>query len=302
MKNQNPSQTIVNETRLAMRVSVISVIVNLVLSAFKLLAGIFANSGAMISDAVHSASDVFSTFIVMIGVTISGKKADKEHPYGHERMECVAAVVLAVILFATGLGIGWSGIQKIFFMNSDSLEVPGMLALIAALVSIVTKEWMYWFTKFTADKIRSDALRADAWHHRSDALSSIGALIGIGGARLGFPVLDPIASVVICLFILKAAIDVFRDAVDKMVDKSCDEKTMEEMRQVICKQDGVLGISSLQTRMFGSRIYVDAEIEADGSLTLVQAHDIAEEVHQSIEYSYQDVKHCMVHVNPVHNV
>lgn len=302
MKNQNPSQTIVNETHLAMRVSVISVIVNLVLSAFKLLAGIFANSGAMISDAVHSASDVFSTFIVMIGVTISGKKADKEHPYGHERMECVAAVVLAVILFATGLGIGWSGIQKIFFMNSDSLEVPGMLALIAALVSIVTKEWMYWFTKFTADKIRSDALRADAWHHRSDALSSIGALIGIGGARLGFPVLDPIASVVICLFILKAAIDVFRDAVDKMVDKSCDEKTMEEMRQVICKQNGVLGISSLQTRMFGSRIYVDAEIEADGSLTLVQAHDIAEEVHQAIEDSFQDVKHCMVHVNPVHNV
>lgn len=302
MKNQNPSQTIVNETHLAMRVSVISVIVNLVLSAFKLLAGIFANSGAMISDAVHSASDVFSTFIVMIGVTISGKKADKEHPYGHERMECVAAIVLAVILFATGLGIGWSGIQKIFFMNSDSLEVPGMLALIAALVSIVTKEWMYWFTKFTADKIRSDALRADAWHHRSDALSSIGALIGIGGARLGFPVLDPIASVVICLFILKAAIDVFRDAVDKMVDKSCDEKTMEEMRQVICKQNGVLGISSLQTRMFGSRIYVDAEIEADGSLTLVQAHDIAEEVHQAIEDSFQDVKHCMVHVNPVHNV
>lgn len=301
MKNQNPSQTIVNETHLAMRVSVISVIVNLVLSAFKLLAGIFANSGAMISDAVHSASDVFSTFIVMIGVTISGKKADKEHPYGHERMECVAAIVLAVILFATGLGIGWSGIQKIFFMNSDSLEVPGMLALIAALVSIVTKEWMYWFTKFTADKIRSDALRADAWHHRSDALSSIGALIGIGGARLGFPVLDPIASVVICLFILKAAINVFRDAVDKMVDKSCDEKTMEEMRQVICKQDGVLGISSLQTRMFGSRIYVDAEIEADGSLTLVQAHDIAEEVHQSTEDSFQDVKHCMVHVNPVHN-
>lgn len=302
MKNQNPSQTIVNETHLAMRVSVISVIVNLVLSAFKLLAGIFANSGAMISDAVHSASDVFSTFIVMIGVTISGKKADKEHPYGHERMECVAAIVLAVILFATGLGIGWSGIQKIFFMNSDSLEVPGMLALIAALVSIVTKEWMYWFTKFTADKIRSDALRADAWHHRSDALSSIGALIGIGGARLGFPVLDPIASVVICLFILKAAIDVFRDAVDKMVDKSCDEKTMEEIRQVICKQDGVLGISSLQTRMFGSRIYVDAEIEADGSLTLVQAHDIAEEVHQAIEDAFQDVKHCMVHVNPVHNV
>ena len=279
----------------------IGVLCNLLLAGSKLVIGKLAASTSITADGLNNLSDAASSIVTLLGFKLAEKPADKEHPYGHERMECVAAVVLAVILFATGLGIGWSGIQKIFFMNSDSLEVPGMLALIAALVSIVTKEWMYWFTKFTADKIRSDALRADAWHHRSDALSSIGALIGIGGARLGFPVLDPIASVVICLFILKAAIDVFRDAVDKMVDKSCDEKTMEEMRQVICKQDGVLGISSLQTRMFGSRIYVDAEIEADGSLTLVQAHDIAEEVHQSIEDSFQDVKHCMVHVNPVHN-
>lgn len=282
-----------------MRVSVISVIVNLVLSAFKLLAGIFANSGAMISDAVHSASDVFSTFIVMIGVTISGKKADKEHPYGHERMECVAAIVLAVILFATGLGIGWSGIQKIFFMNSDSLEVPGMLALIAALVSIVTKEWMYWFTKFTADKIRSDALRADAWHHRSDALSSIGAFIGILGARMGYPILDPIASVVICIFIAKAAIDIFRDAIDKMVDHSCDEKTVQEMREVIQDVEGVQRIDVIRTRLFGSKIYVDIEIAADDDMTLKEAHTIAEKVHRSIEKKFEEVKHCMVHVNPV---
>ena len=202
MKHQNQPLTPENETQLAMRVSVISVIVNLVLSVFKLLAGIFAHSGAMISDAVHSASDVFSTFIVMIGVTISGKQADEEHPYGHERMECVAAIVLAVILFATGLGIGWSGLQKIMQSQQQTLEAPGALALIAAIVSIVTKEWMYWFTKIAADKIHSGALMADAWHHRSDALSSIGALVGIAGAQLGFPVLDPIASVVICLFIL----------------------------------------------------------------------------------------------------
>ena len=298
MKNQNPSQTIVNETHLAMRVSVISVIVNLVLSAFKLLAGIFANSGAMISDAVHSASDVFSTFIVMIGVTISGKKADKEHPYGHERMECVAAIVLAVILFATGLGIGWSGIQKIFFMNSDSLEVPGMLALIAALVSIVTKEWMYWFTKFTADKIRSDALRADAWHHRSDAFSSIGALVGIVGARMGFPVMDPIASLVIFVFIVKAAYEIFKDAMDKMVDHSCDEKTEEQLRACVLQNPDVARIDLLQTRIFGNKIYADIEIEVDGSMPLREAHKIAEVVHNSIEKTFPKVKHIMVHVNP----
>ena len=298
MKNQNPSQTIVNETHLAMRVSVISVIVNLVLSAFKLLAGIFANSGAMISDAVHSASDVFSTFIVMIGVTISGKKADKEHPYGHERMECVAAIVLAVILFATGLGIGWSGIQKIFFMNSDSLEVPGMLALIAALVSIVTKEWMYWFTKFTADKIRSDALRADAWHHRSDAFSSIGALVGIVGARMGFPVMDPIASLVIFVFIVKAAYEIFKDAMDKMVDHSCDEKTEEQLRACVLQNPDVARIDLLQTRIFGNKIYADIEIEVDGSMPLREAHKIAELVHNSIEKTFPKVKHIMVHVNP----
>lgn len=300
MKHQNQTLTPENETKLAMRVSVISVIVNLVLSVFKLLAGIFAHSGAMISDAVHSASDVFSTFIVMIGVTISGKQADEEHPYGHERMECVAAIVLAVILFATGLGIGWSGLQKIMQSQQQTLEAPGTLALIAAIVSIVTKEWMYWFTKIAADKIHSGALMADAWHHRSDALSSIGALVGIAGAQLGFPVLDPIASVVICLFILKAAIDIFRDAVDKMVDKSCDENTVDQMRTLISQQDGVMGISRLQTRLFGSKIYVDTEIEADGNLTLVQAHDIAEDVHRSIEHNFPEVKHCMVHVNPTH--
>lgn len=300
MKHQNQTLTPENETKLAMRVSVISVIVNLVLSVFKLLAGIFAHSGAMISDAVHSASDVFSTFIVMIGVTISGKQADEEHPYGHERMECVAAIVLAVILFATGFGIGWSGLQKIMQSQQQTLEAPGTLALIAAIVSIVTKEWMYWFTKIAADKIHSGALMADAWHHRSDALSSIGALVGIAGAQLGFPVLDPIASVVICLFILKASVDIFRDAVDKMVDKSCDENTVDQMRTLISQQDGVMGISRLQTRLFGSKIYVDTEIEADGNLTLVQAHDIAEDVHRSIEHNFPEVKHCMVHVNPTH--
>ena len=286
------------QKKVAMKVSRVSIIVNLLLSAGKLLAGIIANSGAMISDAIHSASDVFSTIIVMIGIHISSKKADKEHPYGHERLECVAAIVLAVVLFATGAGIGWSGIEKIISGNSSSIAVPGMLALAAAIISIVVKEWMYWYTKIAADKIHSSALKADAWHHRSDALSSIGALIGIIGARMGYPVLDPLASVLICAFILKAAIDIFMDAVNKMVDKACDDSVVDALQKCIYSQNGVLGISSLQTRMFGSKIYVDVEIEADGKQTLIEAHDIAQKVHDAIEKEFVLVKHCMVHVNP----
>lgn len=287
-----------NEAKIAMRVSTVSVAVNLLLSLFKLLAGMIGHSGAMISDAVHSASDVFSTFIVMIGVTVSGKKSDKEHPYGHERMECVASIILAVILAATGIGIGVNGIEKIAGGGGEAVAIPGVLALAAAVVSIVVKEWMYWYTRAAAKKVNSGALMADAWHHRSDALSSIGAFVGIFGARLGFPVLDPAASVMICVFIEKAAIDVFRDAMDKMVDKSCDEQLMENMRQLVYQERGVQAIDEIRTRMFGSKIYVDIEIAADETMPLKDAHQIAQNVHDVIERDFPEVKHCMVHVNP----
>lgn len=284
--------------QIAMRVSTISIIINFILSLLKLLAGIYAKSGAMVSDAVHSASDVFSTFIVIIGVNISSKKSDKEHPYGHERLECVASIILAVILLATGIGIGMGGIQKIAGGNYSEIVIPGVVALIAAVVSIIVKEWMYWFTRAAAKKINSGALMADAWHHRSDALSSVGAFIGIFGARLGFPILDSIASVVICIFIVKAAFDIFKDAIDKLVDKSCEEEVVEQMKQVILEQTGVLAIDEIRTRLFGAKIYVDIEIEADGKKTLNETHKIAETVHDAIEKEFDMVKHCMVHVNP----
>lgn len=282
----------------AMRVSTVSIIVNLSLSLFKFVAGVFAKSGAMISDAVHSASDVFSTFIVMIGVTLSEKESDSEHPYGHERLECVASIVLAVILAITGAGIGITGMEKVIAGNYDRLEIPGKLALIAAIVSIVVKEWMYWYTRAAAKKINSGALMADAWHHRSDALSSVGAFIGIFGARMGYPISDSIASIVICIFIEKAAWDVFKDAMDKMVDKACPDELVLQMKNDILKQDGVQGIDVIKTRLFGSKIYVDVEIMVEGSKSLTEAHEIAEKVHDSIERTYENVKHCMVHVNP----
>lgn len=281
-----------------MHVSYITIIWNIILSAFKLFAGIFAASSAMISDAVHSASDVFSTIIVIIGVRISSRASDKEHPYGHERFECVAAVLLSFILFFTGLGIGWSGLRKIADADASSLSVPGVLALIAAVTSIVIKELMYWYTRHFAKQIDSSALMADAWHHRSDALSSIGSFVGILGARLGFPVLDPIASVVICIFILKASIDIFRNSIDKMTDHACDDETVEQIRELIVTQEGVLGIDQLKTRIFGDKIYVDVEICADGQKTLNETHQIAQATHDEIEAAFPKVKHCMVHVNP----
>lgn len=286
------------EQKIAMQVSRTSILVNLLLSAGKLIAGIMAHSSAMVSDAVHSASDVFSTFIVIAGVKIAGKKPDKNHPYGHERMECVAAIVLAVVLLATGVMIGYNGLADIVGGDYKSLAVPGTLALSAAVVSIVVKEWMYWYTVRAAKRINSGALKADAWHHRSDALSSVGALIGIAGARMGYPVLDSVACVVIALFIAKASYDIFMDAVDKMVDKSCDDAVEQEMHGLILNQKGVLAVSMLQTRLFGSKIYVDAEIEVDGEMSLRQAHQIAENVHHLIEHKFENVKHCMVHVNP----
>lgn len=287
-----------DQTKTAMRVSTTSIAANLLLSLIKLLAGVFAHSGAMISDAVHSASDVFSTVIVMIGVKIAAKESDREHPYGHERLECVAAIVLAVVLLITGLFIGYEGIKKIVGGNSAALEVPGALALGAAVLSIAVKEAMFWYTRHYARLIDSGALMADAWHHRSDALSSVGALLGIGGARLGFPVLDPLASVVICVFIGKAAADIFIDAVNKMIDKSCDEKTENELRSCALSHELVRRVDLLRTREFGSRVYVEMEIAVDGKLPLTEAHEVAEKVHDDIETSFPKVKHIMIHVNP----
>lgn len=300
--NQNQSEnTNLQEKQFekeAMKVSTVSIVVNVLLSLFKLLAGVIAHSGAMISDAIHSASDVFSTIIVMVGIHLAGRKSDKEHPYGHERMECVAAIVLATVLAVTGLGIGWSAIQSIAKESTGVVVVPGVLALVAAAVSILTKEGMYWYTRFHAKRIDSSALMADAWHHRSDALSSIGALVGIAASRMGYPLMDPLASLVICFFIEKAALDIFKDAIDKMVDKACDEQTEQAIRECASKQEGVVRVDMLKTRVFGNKIYVDIEIGADGNETLREAHAVAEEVHNRIENEFPKVKHIMVHVNP----
>jgi cation diffusion facilitator family transporter len=287
-----------NTEKIAVKTSIVTIICNVLLTVFKFIAGILGNSLAMISDAIHSASDVFSTIIVIIGVKISAKAPDKNHEFGHERFECVAAIVLAVVLLATGIAIGYNGVSNIATKAYLSFEKPTIIALVAAIISIVVKEGMFWYTRAAAIKINSGALKADAWHHRSDALSSVGSLIGIVGAMLGVLILDSIASIVICLLIAKAAIDIFMDAVKKMTDQACDEKTEKELSDFIASCAGVKHVDELLTRLFGNRIYVIAEIACDKDLPLYAAHAIAEEVHAGIERTFPLVKHVTVHVNP----
>lgn len=281
----------------AERVSVNTIVCNLLLTVFKLFAGLFSHSAAMISDAVHSASDVLSTVVVLIGVNLSEKTSDEGHQYGHERFECVAAILLSVMLAFTGAGIGASGIKSLVFKRSQII-VPGVFALVAAIFSIVVKELMFRYAEAAAKKINSGALMADAWHHRSDALSSIGSFIGILGAKIGFPALDPLASVIICVFVLKAAVEIFIDAVGKMTDRAANTETVQKIRELTLLQDGVIMIDDLKTRKFGDKIYIDLEISVDAKLPLFEAHAIAERVHDSIEANVPFVKHCMVHVNP----
>lgn len=287
-----------NEKKIMRQITAVGVTGNIILVMFKLYAGIAGKSEAMISDAIHSLSDIFATIVAFIGVRISRKAPDSTHPYGHDRFECLASMVLGIILLGTGLGIGATGTRTILARNYDLIEKPGTIALIAALVSIVAKEGMFWYTCRYAKKLNSSAFMADAWHHRSDALSSVGSLIGITGARLGFPVMDSIACVVICVCILKVGFDILKDAIGKMLDTSCGEKWDNEISKFIVSQPGVDRIDLLQSRKFGDKIYLDVEIAVDGQISLHEAHIIAEHVHNAVEKEYPDIKHIMIHENP----
>ncbi len=284
--------------KVASKVSIVNIICNMALSIIKLVAGILGNSSALVSDAIHSAADVFSTVVVLVGVMLSSKEADKEHPYGHERLECVAAMVLSMFLFVTGLTIGLGALRTILAGNYGDIVMPGVVALVVAFISIVAKEAMHWFTRYNAKIIDSSALMADAWHHRTDAFASAGALFGIGGARLGFPVMDSVASLIIFLFITKAALDVFKDAMNKLVDHCCDDKTEKEIYDLVISNENVQGVNSLRTRMFGNRVCVDIEITVEGSYSLYGAKEVADTVKEDVKSQLAKVKHVMVHVNP----
>ena len=287
-----------DERAVVRRLSLTGIAGNAALSAFKLFAGVAGRSSAMVSDAAHSLSDVLATLIALVGVLLSKRAADDDHPYGHERFESVAALLLGLILLATGGLIGKVGLEALLSGNDARRGSPGLIALVAAVVSIAVKEAMYWYTRRCALRLDSAAFMADAWHHRSDALSSIGSLIGIAGARMGYPALDPAAGVVICLVIVAVALRTTRDALGQLLDTSCGRSYDRELADFIAAQEGVVRVDLLRTRRFGNRVYVDLEIAVDGDESLRKAHSVAERVHLRVEQRFPGVKHIMIHVNP----
>ncbi|HAF86087.1 MAG TPA: cation transporter [Sphaerochaeta sp.] len=284
--------------KLAMNISRINIFMNAFLSISKLAIGFIAHSYAMINDGINNASDVVGSVIVTVGVSAGAKDSDKQHQYGHERLENVASILLSGIVMALGGGLFFDGVRNIFSGSYKGTPTPGVLAVIAAIASIIIKEIMFLYTSRASKKTGSSALMASAWDSQSDVLATSAGLIGIVGSRLGIPVADSVAAIIISLFIFKVGLDVFKDGMDMMVDHACPDEVVQEIHKVIEDQQGVLGVDVLQTRMFGSRAYVDVEISAERRQSLIQAHTIAERVHDAIEVNFPQVKHCMVHVNP----
>lgn len=281
--------------KLGVKTSIITIIINVILSGVKIIAGVVGKSSAMLADGIHTLSDVLTTFVVLIGLKVSSKEADERHPYGHEKYEPVFAKLLSIFLAVTGLFIGYEGIST---LRSGNIQTPGKIALVAAVISVITKEGMYWYTAKTAKKIKSLSMEADAWHHRSDALSSVGTFIGIFGARMGLKILDPIAAIIVSVLIIKVGVNLYVQSIRGLVDESADDKTLLKIKDLTFSVKGVKDIKGFKTRIFGSRIYVDIEILVDGGITVKEGHDIAEKVHDLIEKNIDDVKHCMVHVEP----
>jgi len=284
--------------KLAMNISRTNIFMNAFLSISKLAIGFFAHSNAMINDGINNASDVVGSVIVAVGVSAGAKDSDTHHQYGHERLECVASILVSGIVMALGVGLFFDGIGKIFMGSYKGLPIPGILAVVAAIASIIIKEIMFLYTRSAAKKTGSSALMASAWDSQSDVMATTGGLIGIVASRMGFPIADSIAAIVIAMFIFKVGLDIFKDGMNKMVDHACPDDVVKKIQRIIEIQHGVLGVDVLQTRMFGSRAYVDVEISAEGTQSLIQAHAIAERVHHAIEINFPQVKHCMVHVNP----
>lgn len=286
------------------KVGLVTIILNILLTLAKVIGGIVAKSTSLISDGVHSASDVLSTIVVIIGAKMATKKADKEHPFGHERMESVALVLLAVLLAATAIGLGYNGVTSIIsFFKGEYQTTSGYLVYLAlgfALSSILVKGWMYFYTKKKAVMLNSETLKADAIHHLTDSISSIASVVGIVGLIIGgnIVILDPIMTLIIAVFILKVSYDILMDGVNELVDKAAPEEFIDKITKDIKETDGVLAINSLKSRMFGNKIYIELEIAVSDSLTVLEGHDIAHRVHDKLEGKYDNIKHCMIHIDP----
>lgn len=277
------------------KTSLITVVVNVALAAAKAVAGFLSGSMAVLSDAVHTLSDVFTTLMVILGLKISSREADDSHPYGHQRIESIISLFLAVTLALTALLLAYEGIGKLMERTPAR---PSWLALGVTVSSIVSKEWMFRYTRRKARQYRSTSMMADAWHHRTDSVSSVAVLVGVAGAFFGLWFLEPVATLAVCALILKAAFDIGKAAGSQLTDRSASGEIRREIEQIALSVEGVRRIDLLKTRVSSHIIFVELEISVPSSLTVSQGHDIAERVHDRIEARYDNIGHCAVHVNP----
>ena len=281
------------------KVTLITILLNIGLTILKILAGILGNSTAIIADGLHSASDIITSIGILIGNKISRKPRDDEHQYGHEKAEGLVSFILAAVLIIVALKIGYDGVKELF--NINDILIPNALPLIVALISIGVKEYQYQITIRVAKRINSSSLKADAWHHRSDAFSSIAAFIGIGGAMLGFKILDPIASIIVAIVVIKVGIEILKSACNELMDSSISKQDICEIESLVDKDDEIYGIKDFKSRKYGSIAYIDMSIFIDKSKTLEEAHDIADNLEHSIISNLNYIKEINIHTEPYNN-
>lgn len=280
----------------ANKVTIQAIIWNVILTAIKIIAGVLGKSNAMIADGLHSASDIVSSVGVLIGNYVSATPQDKEHNYGHEKAETLVSFILSLLLIFVSITIGVEAFKSL--LNLDKLQIPTVLPLIVSVISVLIKEYQYRITIKIANKINSPALKADAWHHRSDALSSVAAFVGIGGSMLGFKALDPVASIVVALFVAKVGIDILRNSVNELMDLSIDEEQSNQIIKIAENTEGVRKLGELKSRKHGAMAYIDLTICVDGKLTVIEGHDIAHKLEKHIINDMEFVKGITVHVEP----
>ncbi|EYA36853.1 cation diffusion facilitator family transporter [Bacteroides fragilis] len=284
------------------KVTIVGSIVNFLLLVFKFFAGIAGHSAAMLADAVHSLSDFITDIVVIVFVRIAGKPEDKGHDYGHGKYETLATAIIGLLLLCVGFGIFWNGASSIYtFLRGGQLESPGVVALVAALVSIVSKEILYQYTVIQGKKLNSQAVIANAWHHRSDALSSIGTAIGIGGAILlgdHWRVLDPVAAGVVSFFIMKVSVRLLIPCVDELLEKSLPEDVEKEIEQTVLSFPGVSQPHHLRTRRIGNYYAIELHVRMDGKITLEEAHSTATAIENKLKEMFGKGTHVGIHVEP----
>lgn len=286
----------------AKKVTWVGFFANILLTAFKIVAGIFGKSTAMIADGIHSLSDFITDLLVIIFIGISGKERDEDHHYGHGKYETFATLMISLILLLVGIGIFLGGLQKIItVINGSTIEQPTMIALIAALLSIIIKEILFWYTKKNGEKIKSNAVIANAWHHRSDAFSSVGTALGISGAMFLGPtwrVLDPIAGIIVSVFIVKVAIDLGMPSIHELLERSLPPVTEKEISEIITKHPDVKFHHNLKTRKVGSIYAIDVHIKLDPQISFVRSHDVATEIEVCLRKKFGEKTVTNIHTEP----